>query len=74
MVEIGNMKSILPKALEIRYILMDCCLVDIQWLTDAFGRNRMLNLDIKLSDGAAIYAYSSGIGEKLFWANRICPL
>ena len=41
MVEIGNMKSILPKALEIRYILMDCCLVDIQWLTDAFGGDKI---------------------------------
>ena len=36
MVEIGVMKPILPKALEIRYILMDFCLVDMHWLTEAF--------------------------------------
>ena len=41
MVEIGNMKPLLSKALEIRYILMDCYLVDIHRLPKAFVGDRI---------------------------------
>jgi hypothetical protein len=36
---------------------MDCYLFDILWLSDAFGGDRILNLDIHITDGATIFAY-----------------
>ena len=42
------------KALEIRYTLLDCYLVDILNLSEAFGWARIGNCDIKPTDGAAI--------------------
>lgn len=42
------------KALEIRYTQLDCYLVDILHLSEAFGGARIGNFDIKPTDGAAI--------------------
>ena len=44
------------KALEIRYALMDCYLVDIHWLEKAFGNDRIWNFEIKPTDGTSIFA------------------
>ena len=45
------------KALEIRYILMDCYLVDIHKLMKAFRGYRMWNVVTRPTDGATIFAY-----------------
>ena len=36
---------------------MDCYLVDILYLSEAFGGARIGNCDIKPTDGATIFAY-----------------
>ena len=36
---------------------MDCYLVDILYLSEAFGRARIGNRDIKPTDGATFFAY-----------------
>ena len=36
---------------------MDCYLVDTLYLSDAFGGARIVNCDIKPTDGATIFAY-----------------
>ena len=36
---------------------MDCYLVDIHWLKEAFGVDRIWNFDIKPTDGTTIFAY-----------------
>ena len=43
------------KALKIRYILMDCHLVDIHSLSKAFVEARNWNFDIKPTDGVPIF-------------------
>ena len=45
------------KALEIRYILMDCYLVDIHKLMKAFRGYRMWNVVTRPTDGTTIFAY-----------------
>ena len=42
------------KALDIMYTILDCHLVDILNLSEAFGWARIGNYDIKPTDGAAI--------------------
>ena len=42
---------------------MDCYLVDIRWLSEAFGGARTGNFDIKPTDGTTLFAYL-GKGEK----------
>ena len=43
---------------------MNCYLVDtLYWLTEAFGGNRIWNYDIKLADGATIFAYLGKEGK-----------
>ena len=36
---------------------MDCCIVDIHWLSEAFGGARMGKFDFKPIDGATISDY-----------------
>ena len=36
---------------------MDCYLVDILYLSEAFWGARIVNCDIKLTDGATTFAY-----------------
>ena len=36
---------------------MDCSIVDIPWLSEAFSGTRIGNFDIKPTDGATIFAY-----------------
>ena len=49
------------KALETRYTLMDCNLVDIHWLSEeVLGGVRSGQFDIKLTDGATIFAEKVG--------------
>ena len=36
---------------------MDCYLVDILYLSEAFGGSRIGNFDTKLTDGSIIFAY-----------------
>ena len=36
---------------------MDCSIVNILWLSEAFGGARIGNFDIKPTDGAIILAY-----------------
>ena len=43
---------------------MNCYLVDINWLPEAFEDVRIWNFDIKPTDGATIFAYL-GKGGKL---------
>ena len=45
------------KALEIRYTLLNCYLVDILSLSEAFGGARIGNCDIKPTDGDTMFAY-----------------
>ena len=35
---------------------MDCYLVDIKWLSEAFGGERIWSFNVKPTDGAAIFA------------------
>ena len=44
------------KALKIRYNLMDCYLVDIHLLWEAFGGARILKFDTKPNDDITIFA------------------
>ena len=48
------------KALETRYILMDCYLFDIHWLSEVLGGARNGEFDIKLTDGATIFSGNMG--------------
>ena len=54
MVKVGQK---LTKALKILYTLVDFHLVDILWLSKAFGGTMILNFDIKTTDSATIFAY-----------------
>ena len=49
------MEDLIIKAVKIRYILMDCFLVDIQCLLQAFGEAKTWNFDIKPTDGATMF-------------------
>ena len=53
----------LTKALKISYALMDCHLVDVHWLSKAFGGARIWNFEIKATDSATIFAYLGKSGR-----------
>ena len=44
---------------------MDCYLVDILYLSEAFGGARIGNSDIKQTDGATIFTYLRDIWNSL---------
>ena len=46
------MKLFKGKALEIRYVLMDHYLVDVPWISEAVGRNKICIFDFKPTDDA----------------------
>ena len=49
---------------------MDCYLVDILYLSEAFGGTRIGNCDIKPTDGATIFAYLRDICNCLTYATK----
>ena len=58
---IGLSKSALStyitsKALKIRYTLKDCYSVDIHWLSETFGGDKIQNFDVRSTDGTTLFA------------------
>ena len=49
---------------------MDCCIVDIHWLSESFGGARMGKFDFKPTDGAPISDYILGKMGNFEWINE----
>jgi len=61
------MEDFIIKALKIRYILMDCFLVDIQCLLQAFGEAKTWNFDIKPTEKFAYLRQGGTSLKTLIW-------
>ena len=66
----GYYVSILSKILKIWWTIMDCYLVDIKWLSEAFGGEIFWYFNIKPADGAAILPVLGRVGKVGIYINE----